>query len=185
MRVADFRNIFNTYFTEANFWKKDITFLKHFWDTFGVMLLSKSFVINTFNDTQRANISLFRVNNRNTIKRCEIWSELTIKTRERCQRCPVAFTVIFEIWTYRRPERRQRCPVVFTVIFEIWAYLRPAQCQRCPGVFIVIFEHISHLFLVFLLLTLSKEVLAGLHVHCDCLPMLVLKISNESGFSLN
>ena len=30
-----------------------------------------------------ANIYLFKVNNRNTIKRCEICSELTIKTTER------------------------------------------------------------------------------------------------------
>ena len=30
-----------------------------------------------------------------------------------------------------------------------------------PGVFIVNFGHISHLFLVFLLLTLKKEMLAG------------------------
>ena len=29
-------------------------------------------------------------------------------------------------------------------------------CRLCPGVFIVNFEHISHLVLVFLLLTLSK-----------------------------
>ena len=33
--------------------------------------------------------------------------------------------------------------------------------KRLSGVFIVIFEHISHLFLVFLLLTLKKWMLAG------------------------
>ena len=32
--------------------------------------------------------------------------------------------------------------------------------RRISGVFIVNFEHILHLFLVFLLLTLSKEILA-------------------------
>ena len=32
----------------------------------------------------------------------------------------------------------------------------------CSGVFIVNFKHISHLFLVFLLLTLDKYMLAGL-----------------------
>ena len=53
------------------------------------------------------NIYLFKVNNRSTIKRCEICSKLTIK----------------------RPERR---------------------------VFIFNFGHISHLFMVFLLLTLNK-----------------------------
>ena len=56
---------------------------------------------------------MFKVNNRNTRKRCEICSKLTIKT----------------------PEQRQ------------W---------RRSGVFIVNFEHISHLALVFLLLTLSR-----------------------------
>ena len=60
-----------------------------------------------------ANIYLFKVNNRNTRKRCEICSKLRIKT----------------------PERR------------FW---------RRSGVSIVNFKHISHLFLLFLLLTLSK-----------------------------
>ena len=55
-----------------------------------------------------AGIYLLKVNNKNTRKRCEICSNLTIKT----------------------PERRQ-----------------------CDGVFIVNFEHISHLVLLFLLLT--------------------------------
>ena len=59
------------------------------------------------------NIYLFKVNNRNTRKTCEIFSKLTIKTLERRQ-------------------------------------------QSRSGVFIVNFENISHLFLVFLLFTLSK-----------------------------
>ena len=42
-----------------------------------------------------ANIYLFKVNNRNTIKRCEISSKLTIKTPERRRRSGV-FTVNFE-----------------------------------------------------------------------------------------
>ena len=50
-----------------------------------------------------ANIYLFKVSNRNTSKRCEICSKLTIKTSE-----------------------------------------------------VINFEHVSHLFLVFLLLTLNK-----------------------------
>ena len=66
-----------------------------------------------------ANISLFKVGNRKSRKRCEIYSKLTIKT----------------------PKRRH------------W---------RRFGVFIVNFEHMSLLFLVFLLLTLNKEVLVGL-----------------------
>ena len=59
------------------------------------------------------NIYLLKFNNRNTRKRCEICSKLSIKT----------------------PERRQ------------W---------RRSGVFTVNFEHISHLFLMFSLLTLNK-----------------------------
>ena len=62
-----------------------------------------------------SNIYLFKVNNRNTRKRCEICAKLTIKTQER----------------------------------------------RHSGVFIVNFEHISNFFLVFLLLNLNKELLAG------------------------
>ena len=60
-----------------------------------------------------ANIYLLKFNNRNTRKRCEICSKLTIKT----------------------PEWRQR---------------------RRSGILISNFEPISHLFLVFLLLTLNK-----------------------------
>ena len=63
-------------------------------------------------------------NNRNTRKRCEISSELKIKTTKRCQ-------------------------------------------KRRSGDFIVSFDHISHLFLVFLLLTLNKSARGGyftLHV---------------------
>ena len=56
---------------------------------------------------------MLKINNRNTRKRCEICSKLTIKT----------------------PERRH------------W---------RRSGVFVANVEHISHLALVFLLLSLSK-----------------------------
>ena len=41
-----------------------------------------------------ANIYLFKVNNRNTRKRCEICSKLTIKTLERRQKCSVRKGVI-------------------------------------------------------------------------------------------
>ena len=61
---------------------------------------------------------MFKVNNRNTRRRCEIFPELTIKTRKRRQWCR-------------------------------------------SGVFIVNFEHISHFVLVFLLLTLSRQMPAG------------------------
>ena len=61
---------------------------------------------------------VLKVSNRNSRIRCEIYSELTIKT----------------------PEQRQ------------WPR---------SGVFIVNFEHISHFVLVFLLLTLRREMPAG------------------------
>ena len=61
---------------------------------------------------------MFKVNKRNAKTRCEICSELTIKT----------------------PEPRQ------------W---------RRSGVFIVNFEYISHLVLVFLLLTLNRQMPTG------------------------
>ena len=59
-----------------------------------------------------AYIYLFKVNNRNSRKGCQICEKVIIKT----------------------PERR----------------------QLHPGIFIVNFEHISHLFLVFQLVTLDK-----------------------------
>ena len=59
-----------------------------------------------------------KVNYKNSRKRCEMCSKLTIKT----------------------PERRQ---------------------GRRSGVFVVSFEHISHLFVVFPLLTLSMYLFAG------------------------
>ena len=60
------------------------------------------------------NIYLFKVNNRNTRKRCKICSKLMLKT----------------------PKRRH------------W---------HCSSVFIDNFEHLSHLFLVLLLSTISRE----------------------------
>ena len=69
--------------------------------------------ISFLQSTDPVCIFMFKVNYRNTRARCEICSELTIKT----------------------PERRQ------------WSH---------SGVFIVNFEHISHILLVFLLLTLSR-----------------------------
>ena len=67
---------------------------------------------NTSKPIVPAGIFLVKVNNRNTRTRCEIYSNLTIKT----------------------PDRRY--------------------CRR-PGVFIINFEHVSHLVLVFVLLTLN------------------------------
>ena len=74
--------------------------------------------LNVF-ESFSAMIYLFKVNNRNTIKKCEICSKFTIKTSDRRHR-------------------------------------------RRSGVFIVNSEHVSHLFLVFLLVTLRK-LLLGYH----------------------
>ena len=43
-----------------------------------------------------------------------------------------------------------------TAFFKLKIKLAIKTAERRPGVFIVNFEHISHLFLVFLLLTLNK-----------------------------
>ena len=48
-----------------------------------------------------ANIYLFKVNTRNTRKKCEIYSKLTIKTPEQLQQCRFGvFTVNFEHISY-------------------------------------------------------------------------------------
>ena len=83
-----------------------------FFANFSLMLLIKVLLIKKC-IFYPAGIYLLKVNNRNTRKRCQICSKLTIKT----------------------PEQRHS-----------W---------RHSGVFIVKFEHISHLLLVFLLLTLK------------------------------
>ena len=76
-----------------------------------------------------AGVYLLKVNNRNTRTRREICSQLTIKTLKR------------RLW---------RRSGVFTVNFE----LKESHWRRSCA-FIVNFEHISHLALVFLLLTLN------------------------------
>ena len=80
-----------------------------------------------------ANICLFKVNRKNTRKRCEIVLKVNKKT----------------------PELRQ------------W---------RRSGVLIVSVEHISHLCLVFLLLTLNKQMLAGFK-RLDYLKSMPMRIS--------
>ena len=80
---------------------------------FSMLLSMKQLLPRTWLFNIPAKIYLFKINNKNTRKRCEIYLKLKIKT----------------------PERRQ------------W---------RRSGVFIVNYEHVSHLSLVFLLLTLNK-----------------------------
>ena len=75
--------------------------------------------------------------------------------RKRCEICSKL--------TIKTPERRQ------------W---------RHSGVFIVNFEHISPLFLVFLLLTLNKRMLAGLY-ECFCKMQKNNGIENYVTFSLD
>ena len=48
-------------------------------------------------------IYLFKINNRNIRKRCQICSKLTIKTLERCQRCIVDFEQINVGWLVFNP----------------------------------------------------------------------------------
>ena len=83
--------------------------------------MQKQFQVGEFISNFPANINLFRVNNRNSRKRCEICSKLKIKTLERRQ-------------------------------------------SRRSGAFIVNSEHISHHFLLFLLLALNRYMLAGCNV---------------------
>ena len=99
--------------------------------------MSNEFLMPLFNiDVARliwndftAGVYLLKVNNRNTRTRREICSQLTIKTLKR------------RLW---------RRSGVFTVNFE----LKESHWRRSCA-FIVNFEHISHLALVFLLLTLN------------------------------
>ena len=81
---------------------------------------------NSSDKTNPANMYLFKTNNRNTRKRCDLYSKLITKT----------------------PECRQwRRSKVFIVNFKY---------RRLSGVFKVNLEHISHPFLGFPLLTLNK-----------------------------
>ena len=118
-------NLFNLVWSQNKHllsWKLSLTFDNGFCCV--VIGLSRVSINDTWVEIQLAltcfpnNIYFLKVRNRNTRKRSEVCSKLTIKTLERQQ----------------------------------W---------RRSGVFIVNFEHISHLFLVFLLLALNKEMLPG------------------------
>ena len=66
-------------------------------NSFGQNLYKIILVLTTFSFGFLANIYFFKLNNRNTRKRCEICSKLTIKTPERGQRrCSGVFIVNFE-----------------------------------------------------------------------------------------
>ena len=95
----------------------NLVFVTQFLTAVTFIVLALSFILDQNDNFLKmlipTNIYLFKVNNGNFGKLCEICSKLTMKT----------------------PERRH--------------WLR-------SGVFIVNFGHISHLFLIFLLLTLNK-----------------------------
>ena len=77
---------------------------------------------------------LLKVNNRNTRTRCEICPKLTLNTPKR---------------------RHWRCSSVFIVCSNLTIKTPKRHHWRGSGVFIVNFEHISHLALMFLLLTMN------------------------------
>ena len=96
---------------------------------------------------------MFKVNNRNTKKRCEICSKLPIKASERRQwRRSGVFIVNFKLISHLFSS------VSIVNLEQVYTGWNPiVNCQwRHSGVFIVNFEHISNLVLVFLLLTLSR-----------------------------
>ena len=93
-----------------------------------------------------ANVHLFRVNNRNIWKRCEICLKLPIKT----------------------PERRH--------CLRFWCL-----CVWCLRVFIVNIEHISHLFQMFLLSILKKQMSAGKQYKMDRMMYTFVKITVKLG----
>ena len=88
-----------------------------------------------------ADVHLFRVNNRNIWKRCEICLKLPIKT----------------------PERRH--------CLRVW----------CLHVFIVNIEHISHLFQMFLVSILKKQMSAGKQYKMDRMMYTFVKITVKLG----
>ena len=62
---------------------------------FATLLFFGEMIVNTL--FYPANIHVFKINNRNTRKRCEICSELAVKTPERRNwRCSAVFIVNFE-----------------------------------------------------------------------------------------
>ena len=74
------------------------------------------------------NIYLFKVNTRNTRKRCEIYSELTIKNDQ---------LTINTRTTSSIPPENASGNLWFSDVFRRYR-------RRCSDVFIVNFEHISH-----------------------------------------
>ena len=90
--------------------------------------------IDLFAKSFPANIYLFKVNNRNTWKRSEICSKLTIKTLDLLQ------------WHHWQIGVLKLTQNVFRITI------------KKPSIFIVDFQDISYLFQVFLLLTLNRLV---------------------------
>ena len=97
-------------------------------------------------------IYLFKFNNRSNIMMCEVCS----KTRRRS----------FVFWCVSIVDIEQVNAYLANIyLFKVNQRNTRKRCEifhwRRSAVFIVDFEHVSHLFLVFLWLTFSKEMLAG------------------------
>ena len=90
------------------------------------------------------NTYLFKVNDRDTRKRFGIASTLSKKTTK----CP-AKIYLFKVSNRNTRKKYEICSKL-TIKTPEWRH------RRRSGIFIVNFEHISHFFLVFLLLTLKK-----------------------------
>ena len=95
------------------------------------------FLLGNWNSSP-SNIYLFKFNNRNTRKRCEICSKLTIKTLERRLYVGPCQTLVFTCSKWTKENTRKRC--------EIFSKLTIRTPERHHwshrGVFIVSVEHI-------------------------------------------
>ena len=100
---------------------------------------------------------MVKVNNKNNRRRCKIYPKLIIKTRERRQNAQentwTRVSILIKACNFIKIETRAP---VFSC--EFW---------RRSVVFIVNLKHISHLVLVFLLLTLSRQMPAGIRCEKD------------------
>ena len=104
-----------------------------------------------------ANICLFKVNSRNFRKRCEICSKVTMKTPTMCEKYPNTGFCLVRIFLYS--EWMRRFPNTSKYGPEKTLYLdtfHALQSDFIEGVF----EHISLIFLMFLLLTLNRQMFA-------------------------
>ena len=100
---------------------------------------------------------MFKVKNKNNRTRCKMYSKLIIKRRERRQNAQE------NTWT-RVSNLIKACNFIK---IETRAQVFSCEFWRRSVVFIVNLKHISHLVLVFLLLTLSRQMPAGIRCEKD------------------